>query len=342
VYYQQDSILLDDSFRRTSTMADEQILKEDSTGTTTKVITNDESQNIGEQKELENNTIKTTATRTPNFSKKATVSRMLDPRLPVVKSTSVFDRLYKSHTAASKSHALSYHAKLKPSTRAKLPNRRTSGKSANNIEKDLLIFNRMTISRSKRVSTPHKINWGSNSGKMSSYPPCTTSPLNKKRPSHTPPTKYSTTTTPRSSKRVYEFSPRMKPITKLYYDSKFHPGLGLELVDPISLGYKFFQSFCDFETGGIGSETIAKEIFLAFFRKDFPSIRHWKLQEPVLTKNSKNRTDECGGTIAYSIMMDATYSWEDAYRVTHARGVIRFKRKEIRVENFTYVTSGDS
>jgi len=133
----------------------------------------------------------------------------------------------------------------------------------------------------------------------------------------------------------------MKPITRLYFVSKFHPGLGPELVDPISLGYKFFQSFCDFETGGIGSETIAKEIFLALFRKDFPSIRHWKLQEPVLTKNSKHNTDKCGGTIAYSIMMNATYSWENTYRVTHARGVIRFKRKEIRVENFTYVTSGD-
>ena len=45
-----------------------------------------------------------------------TTPRSLDLRLPAVKSSSVFDRLYKSHTAASKRHTLSSRAMLKPST----------------------------------------------------------------------------------------------------------------------------------------------------------------------------------------------------------------------------------
>ena len=320
---------------------------------------------------LQPNTAKpTTAIRsTPNFSKKATASRV-DSRLPAVKSTSVFDRLYKSHTVASKSHNLTTRAKMRPSTRAKLPYRGTSAKkSASDIEKDLLIFSSMSISRSNRVSTPHKISWTSKGGKKSSSSPSFATPQpRKKRPSsssyqapHTAPTKSSSAftgsssmstpiaTTPRSSKRVYEFSPRMKPITKLYYVSKFHPGLGLEPVAPISLGYTFFQTFCEYETGGIDSETIAKEIFLAFFKKDFPSIRHWKLHEPTLAKvNSKKNNDSPsgrggGGTIAYAIKMNATYSWKDTYRFANARGVVRIKgiQKEIRVENFTYDLTGD-
>ena len=334
------------------------------------VATNNESSDGPFKLQPNTSTPKTTAIRsTPNFSKKATASRV-DSRLPAVKSTSVFDRLYKSHTVASKSHNLTTRAKMRPSTRAKLPSRGTSArKSASEIEKDLLVFSSMSISKSNRMSTPHKINWAPKATKSSSSFSFATPQPRKKRPSsssyqapYTAPTKSSSSAagsssmstpiiTPRSSKRVYEFSPRMKPITKLYYVSKFHPGLGLEPVEPISLGYTFFQTFCEYETGGIDSETIAKEIFLAFFRKDFPSIRHWKLHEPTLAKiNSKKSNDDSpggrgggGGITAYAIKMNATYSWRDTYRFANARGVVRIKgiQKEIRVENFTYDLTGD-
>jgi len=254
-------------------------------------------------------------------------SRVSDHRLPAVKSTSVFDRLYKSHTIASKSHT----------------------------EKDLLIFNRMSISRSKKMSTPHKISWESKGGRKLASPSPFTTPQPRKNGSapsswinHTgvpdsTPTKLSSsspgiTSTPTGSykrsttKRVYEFSPRMKPLTKLYFVSKFHPGLGPEPVDPISLGYTFFQTFCEYETGEIDPEEIAKEIFVAFFKKDFPCIRQWKLQEPsISTIDGRN---EC----AYSIKMSATHVKGNTSKVTKARGVVRFKQnqKEIIVENFTY------
>jgi len=287
-------------------------------------------------------------------STKARASRSLDPRLPAVKSSSVFDRLYKSHTVASKSHTLSSRAKLKPSTRAKLSNRNTSELSID-IEKDLLNFNRMTISRSRRVSTPHKIEH--KGGKLSSCPSFSTPQPSqrKKRLSsfvqapHTAPSKSSASSTfsitPRPVKRLYEFSPRMKPLTKLYFISKFHPGVGLEPIEPISLGYTFFQTFCEYETGGIDSEHIAKEIFIAFFKKDHSqSIRHWKLHEPVVGKNNKSRHSRRNGTV-YPLTMNATYAWGNIYRVAHAKGVVRFKgsqNREIMVENFTYNLTGDS
>jgi len=287
---------------------------------------------------------------TPN---KVTPSGTLDPRLPAVKSSSVFDRLYKSHTVASKSHTLASRARLQPSTRANLPNRnhfRTP------IDVELSNFNRMAISRSKRASTPHRIDLERKGGKTSSAAPFSTPQPNqrKKRPSsqqrasHTAPSKSSAVspfgTTPRPAKRVYEFSPRMKPLTKLYFVSKFHPGAGLEPVEPISLGYTFFQTFCEYETGGIDSEQIAKEIFIAFFKKDHSrSIRHWKLHEPVVGKKIKGSKGRRGGTVC-PITMHGTYARGNSYRVAHAKGSIRFKganNKEIWVENFTYDIKGD-
>jgi hypothetical protein len=284
--------------------------------------------------------------------------RSLDSRLPAVKSSSVFDRLYKSHTVASRSHTLSSRARLKPSTRAKLPNRNTSEMSLD-VEKDLLNFNRMTISRSKRVSTPHKIQLEHNGGNVFSYPSFSTPQQSrrKKRLStydqapHTAPSKSSASSTfsvtPRSSKRVYEFSPRMKPLTKLYFVSKFHPGIGNEPIEPISLGYTFFQTFCEYETGGIDAEHIAKEIFIAFFKKDHSmGLRHWKLNDPVvgkIIKSTKSRQGRRGGT-AYPLTMSATYAWGNIYRVAHAKGVVRFRgsqNREIMVENFTYNLTGD-
>ena len=283
--------------------------------------------------------------------RKATARRSCDSRLPAVKSTSVFDRLYKSHTVASKSRTLSSRAKLKPSTRAKLAKRNTSGISID-VEKDLLNFNHISISRSSKVSTPHKIQLESKGGKGSA-PFSFSTPQPKKQLSsygkapRTAPSKSSIntfTSTPRSSKRIFEFSPRMKPLTKLYFASKFHPGVGPEPIEPISLGYTFFQTFCEYETGGIDSEHIAKEIFIAFFKKDLSQgIRHWKLHEPVLDKNSESPRSRHDGT-AYPLTMNATYSWGNTYRVAHAKGVVRFKgsqNREIMVENFTYNLTGD-
>jgi hypothetical protein len=130
----------------------------------------------------------------------------------------------------------------------------------------------------------------------------------------------------------------MKPLTKLYFVTKFHPGVGPEPIEPISLGYTFFQAFCEYESGGgggggggMGAEQIAKEIIVAFFKKDFPSGRHWEMHEPQI--GQKLKTND--GT-AYPVTMSATYDWEDAYRVAHAKGVVRFRRaqKEIRIENY--------
>mmetsp|Transcript_24596 Transcript_24596/g.57754 ORF Transcript_24596/g.57754 Transcript_24596/m.57754 type:complete len:344 (-) Transcript_24596:1057-2088(-) len=276
-------------------------------------------------------------------------------RLPAVKSSSVFERLYKSHTAASKRHTLSSRAMLKPSTRAKLPNAKDPQFSLD-VEKDLLNFNRMTISRSKKVSTPHKIKLDRQVGNEFSFGSFSTpQPRHRKKrlspyeqAPHTAPSKSSVMndfrTAPRSAKRVYEFSPRMKPLTKLYFVSKFHPGVGPELIEPISLGYTFFQTFCEYETGGIDFEHIAKEIFLAFFKKDHSQgIRHWKLHEPIVGKARKSSRSRRGGT-AYPLTMDASYTRGEIYRVAHAKGDVRFKgsqNREIIVENFTYSFTSD-
>eukprot|EP00536_Pseudo-nitzschia_multiseries_P001753 jgi/Psemu1/283248/fgenesh1_pg.22_\ len=276
----------------------------------------------------------------------------LGSRLPAVKSSSVFDRLYKSHTISSKSHTLSSRARLKASTRDKLPNKNPSGIP---IDVELSNFHRMAISRSKRSSTPHKIDRESTGGKTFSVPTfATPQPNQRKRPSsqqrvpHTAPSESTARNpfgaTPRAAKRVYEFSPRMKPLTKLYFVSKFHPGVGLEPVEPISLGYTFFQTFCEHETGGIDTEQISKEIFIAFFKKDHSrSIRHWKVHEPVVGKKSKVSKGRRGETI-YPVTMRATFARGNTYRVAHATGSVRFKgatNKEIWVENFTYNIRGD-
>jgi hypothetical protein len=150
----------------------------------------------------------------------------------------------------------------------------------------------------------------------------------------------------------------MKPLTKLYFISKFHPGVGLEPIEPIKMGYTFFQSFCDYESGAINGEQISKEIIVAFFKQDFPSGRHWQMNEPEVSPMTTNTANNGGGnssnncdtrsstTEAYLVSMSATYDWEDAYRVATARGVVRFKvradgNKEIRVENYAYDLTGD-
>jgi hypothetical protein len=146
----------------------------------------------------------------------------------------------------------------------------------------------------------------------------------------------------------------MKPITKLYFISKFHPGVGLEPIEPLSLGYTFFQAFCEYESSGdVTQEQLAREIIIAFFKKDFPSGRHWQIQkepecEKIVLRTTGNkdnagtaaRTTASGGGTAYRVSMSATYDWDDTYRVANATGVVKFRtaQKEIRVENYRYVS----
>eukprot|EP00531_Pseudo-nitzschia_arenysensis_P019248 CAMPEP_0116154450 /NCGR_PEP_ID=MMETSP0329-20121206/21785_1 /TAXON_ID=697910 /ORGANISM="Pseudo-nitzschia arenysensis, Strain B593" /LENGTH=325 /DNA_ID=CAMNT_0003651427 /DNA_START=164 /DNA_END=1138 /DNA_ORIENTATION=- len=286
---------------------------------------NDKEKHV-EVENISHNNTRQRIERTPN---KATARRSLDHRLPAVKSSSVFDRLYKSHTVSTKSYTMSSRAKLKPSTRAKLSTRNfkpsTRAKLSTINKSELTIdvekFNRMSISRSKRVSTPHKIKLESKGGRGTSPFSFSTPQPNqgKKRFSsnlhapHTAPSKSSNGSsfnmTPRFSKKVYEFSPRMKPLTKLYFVSKYHPGVGPEPIKPISLGYTFFQTFCEFETGGIDSEHIAKEIFIALFKKDHAQgLRHWKIHEPMVDDSNKSPQKRNDG-IAYPLTMNATYAW---------------------------------
>jgi hypothetical protein len=268
---------------------------------------------------------------------KATTSRASDPRLPTVpKSSSVFDRLYKSHTVSSRSHCISSRAMHSPKVLSNLR------KASPNIDKDLQVFNRLTISdsKSKRVSTPHKIKrsalgssiFSTPSPKQSAY--LLTAPRTAPSLSSSGASMATPTTLAKRRMARYEFSPRMKPVTKLYFFSKFHPGVGLELVEPISLGYTFFQAFCEYESGGMDAPTIAKEIIVAFFKKDFPMGRHWELHEPIVGDKVQGKTTAAG--TVYPVSMSATYDWEDAYRVAHAKGVVRFRRahKEIRIENY--------
>jgi hypothetical protein len=241
------------------------------------------------------------------------------------------------------------------------PKVRSNPRNKNNVDQDLQVFASLSLSDTKGLGktrrfsrTPHKIklnalgstSFSTPSPKLSTYQHLMkTDDLGKVAP-HTAPSKSSysrpsaTTTTRRLSSR-YEYSPRMKPITKLFFISKFHPGVGLEVVDPISLGYTFFQAFCEFESGKVDAPTIAKEILVAFFKKDFPAGRHWELHEPLVGDKIVGKTAQ-GGT-CYRVSMSATYEWDDAYRVAHAKGVVRFRRpqKEIRIENYRYNMTGD-
>lgn len=76
----------------------------------------------------------------------------------------------------------------------------------------------------------------------------------------------------RKMKVGYVYSPRMKPLTTLYFDSKYHH-VPKETVNPLSMGYTFFQNFCEYENGGLTSAEIAREIIIAFFKKDFATGR---------------------------------------------------------------------
>lgn len=209
------------------------------------------------------------ATVAKKGTSKSVAQRSKDKRLPVAKAGSVFDRLYKHQTAASRSwapvrkeahkgrYAVSATSKTSNTRRA-----RTMGKSAS-LDDSLQIFQRLHITgtvatSSKRVSPKY--------------------PFTPERKKRTPEKSIPIMKTPlrSASKKTgvsYMYSPRMKPLTKIYFDSKYHPGIGVQTVDPVKLGNSFFQLFCEYENRGLSTEQLARELIIAFFKKDFPSGR---------------------------------------------------------------------
>mmetsp|Transcript_5016 Transcript_5016/g.12708 ORF Transcript_5016/g.12708 Transcript_5016/m.12708 type:complete len:349 (-) Transcript_5016:272-1318(-) len=254
------------------------------------------------------------------------------------KSTSVFDRLYSSHTAASKSHSSGA-----PPAKGTTPNSNTKMKRSY-----------ARPSPKAQHLTPTKLNYaaGGSGGAGAQSSPPSSSPTSSSSFRRTPvkdrgiksPAAVLKSATGR--KHSMEYSIRMKPLTKLYFISKFHPGVGLEPIEPIKLGYTFFQSFCDYENGAMDEGQISKEIIVAFFKQDFPSGRHWQMNEPTTSlvpskSSSTSSSTETSSSSSYVVSMSATYDWEDAYRVATARGIVHFKNKEIRVENYAYDLTGD-
>lgn len=211
---------------------------------------------------------------------KATASRNRDTRLPSGKTGSVFDRLYKTQTASSAASktwtpvrsAARRGGNFSSPTSAdssRDANRRTppsSGRSPSSpVDDSVEIFQRLHITgtvanASKRLSSKTPPRFSPHKGIRSPA---------RNIPSTRTPLKASA----KKSRVGYVYSPRMKPLTTLYFDSKYHPGIGKEKVDPIKLGYSFFQNFCEYENGGLSSEQIAREIIIAFFKKDFPAGR---------------------------------------------------------------------
>jgi len=213
----------------------------------------------------------TTATPAKKTSK-ATTPRNRDFRLPSAKTGSVFDRLYQTQTAASKAWTPARSEARRggnfstPTSSSSSKNRRTptsARSNASSVDESTQIFQRLHITgtvanASKRV-TPKR-----HALKFSSSQRGIRSPTKNIPSTHTP---------LKGAKKVnvgYVYSPRMKPLTSLYFDSKYHPGLGKEKVDPIKLGNSFFQMLCEYENGGLTSEQVSREIIIAFFKKDFP------------------------------------------------------------------------
>ena len=203
---------------------------------------------------------------------KAIASRNRDTRLPAARTGSVFERLYKTQTASSAASKAwtPVRAEARRGGTFSSPPLVSSGsrftppsaKSDKELEDSLKVFQRLhitgTVSNTSKRLTPkrHTPNRGMRS----------------------PAKIIASTPTPikSASKRGtvgYVYSPRMKPLTALYFDSKYHPGIGREKVDPLKLGYTFFQMLCEYENGGLTSAQIAREIIIAFFKKDFPSGR---------------------------------------------------------------------
>jgi hypothetical protein len=188
---------------------------------------------------------------------KATANRSKDSRLPTARHStgSVFDRLYRTPTVASKYHfspVLRKQPKTSPS-----PLRTPNSKAKSQLtDDDLNIFSRLYVTSTASVKS--KTFRAKHPRRSSPKNKGVGSPHNLKSPS-------------RSHEGAYVFSPRMKPRTKLYFSSRYHPGVGLETVEPLKLGYTFFQSFCEYENDLLTPQKLAEEIIQAFFKQDFHS-----------------------------------------------------------------------
>lgn len=193
---------------------------------------------------------------------KAHAQRAQDSRLPATKSSSVFDRLYKTQTAASKAWTPARTQARKTAAAA------TASSSDGNVDDTLQVFSRLHITSTVSQTRRHKM--------TPKHPP-------RKSPSRSPhsgsssagsggPT-FPSPISGRTRTGAMVYSPRMKPKTKLFFNSRYHPGLGLETVEPISLGYSFFQCFCDYEMGRFSAKDLAFELIVSFFKKDFPGER---------------------------------------------------------------------
>ena len=198
-------------------------------------------------------------TTTTNIPSKASAQRVRDQRLPTTKTSSVFDRLYKTPTAASKQWTSS-----SSSARKSQPRKTHLHSASSNLDdKDLQVFSRLHISGTVANTSKQKRQSKSTLTIQTTRSP--TKSYSPKSPGvHTP-------TRSRGGALVY--SPRMKPKTQLLYSSRYHPGLGMEDIQPIKLGYAFFQSFCEYEAGQMDARTLAQEMIHAFFKQDFKSKR---------------------------------------------------------------------
>lgn len=197
---------------------------------------------------------------------KAISQRSKDSRLPTARAGSVFDRLYKTQTAASKAWT-PVRSEVRRGKYSAPGGRKKNTRVTASIDDSLKVFQRLhitgTVANTSKRITPVK--------ELGAVTPQRKSrtPLRSMQEARTP-----TRTPSRRTKDAFVYSPRMKPLTKLYFQSKYHPGIGKERVDPIKLGYSFFQVFCEYENGGITSEQISREIIIAFFKKDFASGRY--------------------------------------------------------------------
>jgi hypothetical protein len=215
--------------------------------------------------------------RATNTSK-SSADRSRDTRLPSSRSSaSVFDRLYKTHTAASRSlvRKVTATTATSPPFQTSVSSKTTPTKKrvvGVKLDDELLVFSRLHISgtvanTSKRYTQRHP------SGRKHSSPAVRAGARagtgadagGGSATSHHSPT--------RTQTGSLVFSPQMKPKTKLLIRSKYHSGAELEELAPISFGYSFFQAFCEYEAGHLEAKELAVEIIQAFFKKDFPAGR---------------------------------------------------------------------
>lgn len=291
----------------------------------------DSSSPVGPEWKSTNCVTPSTTSTTRQQESKATSSRSKDSRLPTARTGSVFERLYKTQTVCTEIRRSS----LSPATGINhgrgshvAPMNRTKRHPRSpvfSVDESAKTFERLCI-----TSTPTR------GTSLTRNHPRSTSKTFRSPTRNIPSTKSPLLVKPKAARVGYVYSPRIKPLTVLYFDSRYHPGIGREVIDPITLGSSFFQVFCEYENGGLTTAQIAREIIIAFFKKDFPSGRHWELHEPTVE-------DRPGPGISYHVKMCATYDWQDAFRIASAQGVVQCNpdAKEVSVMNYMYDVTSD-